>query len=168
MIDPKNYYDHHDGPTEPRKKTMWNHIEREITPGRSPMLIIADRRSFYFGIAAAVILYCAGIGVFHVVSNAFQQSRPDVMKVDRAVQTAITALEQAMPAVLTTVREEPVRERLNSRFAQLKMIDAAIVEAQQESNSADLSPMSRSTLRELYSLKLKILQQMIEQGEIGL
>lgn len=166
MIDPKNYYDDHRGPTEPRKKSMWSNIEREIAPGRSPMLMIADRRSFYFGIAAAVVLYCAGVGVFHVVSDAFRKARPDIIKVDDAFQSAITALEQVVPTVLTSAKQEPVRERLNSRIDQLRMIDEAIAAMKLETHGSDLSPMNRASLRDLYSLKLKILQQMLEQGEI--
>jgi hypothetical protein len=166
MIDPKTFYNPHDDPTERQKAKIWNAVAGAIAFRRTPLLMIADRRSFFYGIAAAVIVYLAGVGLYHQVKETIDRTQPAVVQVDYAYQSAITALERAVPAVLTSAKPEPVRERLRSRYDQLRMIDGAILEMKKEANGADLSAMSRSTMRDLYSMKLKILQQMIEQGEL--
>ena len=61
-----------------------------------------------------------------------------------------------------------LEEILSTREDQLRSLDAAIVDLKNEVNGHDLSPLKRARLRQLYSLKLRVIQEMIEQGEIEL
>lgn len=166
MIDPNKFYTENDSPSSVQNRRMWQTIALSIKPQRTQVFMIADVRSFCYGIAATVILYFAGIGAYHFVSQTIDNARPTTVKVDDAYQSAITALEKVMPVVQTAASQDNLREKLHSRVDQLRMIDEAILAARKEEAASGFTIAHRSTVRDLYSMKLKILQQMIEQGEI--
>ena len=52
-----------------------------------------------------------------------------------------------------------------ARLAQVRKIDEAIGALRSTTGDGDLSPLLQRRLRQLYSLKLQALQQLIENGE---
>jgi hypothetical protein len=169
MIEPRQFYTPNDLPPPASKKRMWQGIKREISPRRASLLFIADRRSFAYGMAAMVLLYLATVGGVTVVKQLVERAQPAELKVDGAYESAISAFERVMPSVVATASKTPPEPgRLASRQEQLRLLDAAISDLRRQTNGVDLSPLTRERLRQLYSIKLQILQQMIEQGEIEL
>ncbi|HEY4612601.1 MAG TPA: hypothetical protein VII11_06430 [Bacteroidota bacterium] len=169
MIDPKNVYRQDDVPTGKERQNMWRAIEQGIAPSRTPLFFIHDRRSFVYGIAAAFVLYFASLGAWQVVKQNIEDQQPAEIKVDQAYRSAIGALEQVLPVATPMVHDtSDASGALSARQQQLLLLDAAIAELRKETGTTDLSPVKRARLRQLYSLKLQILQQMIEHGEIEL
>ena len=116
-----------------------------------------------------VLLYLATIGGVTVVRQLIESAQPSELKVDGAYQSAISAFERVMPSVVATASKTlPASGELASRQEQLRLLDDAISDLRRQTNGTDLSPLTRERLRQLYSLKLQILQHMIEQGEIEL
>jgi hypothetical protein len=169
MTEPRKFYAPNDLPTPESKRRMWHHIERHISPRRTSLLFVADKRSFAYGMAAMVILYLATVGGVTVLRQLVERTQPAELKVDGAYQSAISAFERVMPSVMATAsKTAPASARLASRQEQLRLLDATINDLRRQTNGTDLSPLTRERLRQLYSMKLQILQQMIEQGEIEL
>ncbi|MGH2568425.1 MAG: hypothetical protein ACRDGA_08810 [Bacteroidota bacterium] len=169
MIDPMEIYKDDDLPTGRERKQMWRAIEKGIAPARTPMFFIHDRGSFAYGIAAAFVLYFASLGAWQVVTQNIEERQPAELKVDQAYRSAIGALEKVLPvAISSQPAEENGSGKLTARQQQLQLLDEAIIQLRRETGVNDLSPVMRARLLQLYSLKLQILQEMIEQGEIEL
>jgi len=169
MITPQQFYGANDLPDGKTSKRIWRGITREIAPHHGLFFFVEDRRSFAYGFGAALLFYLASVGAFQVARDAIEGSQPAVVKIDRAYQSAIDQFERVVPAVIVHAPQTPqATDQLSSRTEQLHLIDGAIRELRQQTNGNDISPITRERLRQLYSAKLQILQQMIEQGEIGL
>ncbi len=169
MINPEQFYGSGDTPSHERRRKMWNTIEEEIIGKKKSFLFIPDRISFVYGIAASVILYFTAIGVASTVRNAVADSKPEVVRLDEAYRSAIEQFERVVPlSVASSMQDEERATYLSSRKAQLQKLDNAINELRQETRNADLSPLKQKRLRQLYSLKLRVLQEMMENGEIEL
>ncbi|MBM4162797.1 MAG: hypothetical protein FJ217_17105 [Ignavibacteria bacterium] len=169
MITPQKYYIPDELPNRRSKKRIWQGIKREIAPHRGLFFFIEDKRSFAYGFAAAVLLYLASVGAFQVARNAIETAQPPVVKIDRAYRSAIDEFERVVPAVAAYAPQTPqASAQRSSRTEQLRLVDDAIHELRQQTNGNDISPITRERLRQFYGAKLLILQQMIEQGEIGL
>ena len=169
MINPNNMYREDDFPTGEERNSMWRKIEKSIAPVRTPIFFIHDRRSFVYGIAAAFVLYFASFGAWQAVKQQMEGDLPVEIKVDQAYRSAIGALEEVIPVALphqqTTPQDSGI---LSARQQQLQLLDTAIINLRKETGANDLSPVLRARLRQLYSLKLQVLQHMIEHGEIEL
>ncbi len=162
----KGFYGPMDDPSDETKEHMWHTIESSIRGKRLAAPFIADRRSFFYGIAASIILMFTSVGVYTVISNIVSASRPESIRLDSAYESAIRQFEGFVPAVTSV--EPDKRGILSTSKEQLQSLDAAIAGVKNDLNGHDLSPLKRSTLRQLYSMKLHLIQQMIEQGEIEL
>jgi hypothetical protein len=132
-------------------------------------MLVNDRRSFLYGMAATVLLGLALVGAWTIAQQAFENSRPQPLRLEEAYVSAIHEFELVVPSVdVNTAQYSRDTGQLSQRHAQLRLVDAAITELRRQTNGTDLSPMKRERLRDLYSRKLQILQQMIEEGEIEL
>jgi len=69
---------------------------------------------------------------------------------------------------VTNADRPQVTGQLRDRQQQLTLINVAIANLRKETNGKDLSPLKRERLRGLYSQELRILQEMIEEGDIEL
>lgn len=169
MIKPDRFYKKEDNPTNQSKIRMWNDIIRELPKRKGSLLHIPDKRSFIYGIAALFILYFAALGVMGTIKQTIEQSQPQVVKVDKAYQSAIREFEKIAPHVkYTTAANRTGQDYASLRQEQLDNLDATIESLRKETPSGDLSPLLQTRLRQLYSMKLQILQDMIENGEITL
>ncbi|HTY38361.1 MAG TPA: hypothetical protein VMH23_14680 [Bacteroidota bacterium] len=168
MIDPKEFYDENEIPGRKSQDAMWRSIERSTLRPRA-YAFIQDGRSFVFGMAASVILGLALFGSWTLARQVMENSQPTPLKLERAYVSAIREFERVVPAATTNIAERPsLAGQLQSRQEQLKLINSAIAALRDETGGRDLSPLKREKLRGLYSQELKILQEMIEEGEIEL
>jgi hypothetical protein len=169
MINPEQFYGSGDIPSPERRRNMWNKIEEEVIDKKKSFLFIPDRISFVYGIAASVILYFTAIGVTSTLRNAVADSRPEVVRLDEAYRSAIEQFERVVPLSISNASQDEQRTSyLSARKAQLQKLENAINELKRETSGADLSALKQKRLRQLYSLKLQVLQEMIENGEIEL
>jgi hypothetical protein len=169
MIDPGKFYTHNDLPDRPAKARMWQNIKKEIQPSKHLPLYVVDKRSFIWGVAASVIIYFTSVGIYATVKQSLQNSQPQVVKFDAAYQSAINEFERVVPQTVSNSAADPnAKNYISVRKEQLSKIDDAITGLRSESAGADLSSLKQKKLRELYSMKLKVLQEMIENGEIEL
>jgi hypothetical protein len=131
--------------------------------------MIPDQRSFLYGVATSIIIYLSSVGIYHLISGIEERSQPMVIRLDEAYMSAISGFERVMPAIATAkAQSSQSLDQINGREVQLKLLDEAIEELRREINHRDISPLKRARLRNLYSIKLQILQKMIEQGDIEL
>ncbi|HAL57216.1 MAG TPA: hypothetical protein DCP63_12295 [Bacteroidetes bacterium] len=170
MIRPDEFYKPDEHLDRPTKRRIWISIQKRIPAKRPLLFFINDRRSFAYGMAATVLVYLASVGAITVARRTIENAQPTAIQVDKAYQTAISEFERFVPSVASapSYNQIPKQGELVARNDQLRMLDEAIVALRNETNGNDVSPMKRSRLRQLYSMKLHILQQMIEQGEIEL
>ncbi len=169
MITPDKFYSKEYHTTHDSKIRMWKNISRELLKRKGSFLHIPNKRSFFYGIAASFILYFTALGVVGTIKQTIEQSQPQVVKVDKAYQSAIREFEKIAPRVkYTTAANRSGQDYASVRKEQLDNLDATIESLRKETPSGDLSPLLQTRLRQLYSMKLQILQDMIENGEITL
>jgi hypothetical protein len=169
MINADQFYSRDDMPDRATQNRIWQKIRKKIHPEKHSLLLIPDRRSFLYGVAASLILYLTGVGMFHEISNALERSQPADVRLDRAYTTAIKEFERVVPIATPAVKEsQQTIGRKKILEEQLQLIDQAIGEIRLETNHSDYSSIKRARLRELYSMKLQVLQRMVEEGDIEL
>ena len=169
MIEPGHFYSDEDEPGKSRKLAMWKSIERSSRVLRPQTVFVADRRSFLYGMAATIVLGLSITGAWSLARRAMEDAQPTPLRLEQAYVSAIQEFERVVPAVTTKTADRPqFAGQLRSRQEQLSLINTAIAELRRETNVKDLSPLKRERLRGLYSQELKILQEMIEEGEIEL
>jgi hypothetical protein len=169
MIKPEDFYTPNELPNKQSTNAMWQSIRRSSSRDRTEPMLVKDRRSFLYGMAATVLLGLALVGAWTIARQTFENSQPQPLRLEQAYVSAIHEFERVMPSVnVNTVQYSRGAGQLSQRHAQLRLVDAAITELRRQTNGTDLSPLKRERLRDLYSKKLQILQQMIEEGEIEL
>lgn len=169
MITPDEFYTRGELPSTEGRERMWSSIEAEIRTRKRSLLFIPDRRSFVYGIAASILIYFTAVGVYTTVRNAIVSAQPEAIRLDEAYQSAIEQFERIVPAVTSNGPVDERRENLlTMRKEQLNKLNEAINELKRETLANDVSPLKQKRLRNLYSMKLQVLQDMIENGEIEL
>jgi hypothetical protein len=154
---------------KPTRQRMWSAIRREIHPPRAAMFAIGDLRSFCYGGIAAALLYFAGVGLVATVRERANDAKPRAVRLDEAYQSAIEDFEKIVPAMATGGATAPNGgSYVEGRKQQLASISAAIAALKSEMQLGDLSPLKQQRLRQLYGMKLTVLQQLIDQGEFEL
>jgi len=119
--------------------------------------------------AAALLIFFSAAGIISTIWNAFERSQPHAVKLDAAYTTAIREFEKIVPDVIVSKTDSAgTTDLISVRRDELNNLDAAIQRLQTDAISGDLSPLRQRRLRQLYSMKLNILQEMIENGEIAL
>jgi hypothetical protein len=162
MISPDQVYDSTDVPGDGTRKRLWRGVRKGLKPGRASFLRIPERRSFLYGMAASLILYFSAVGLLSTVSGALEGSRPHDVRLDEAYMSAIRELEKVMPTA------SAAGEYVAARRIQLSTLDDAIGVLWKEAQLGDLSPLKQQRLRQLYGMKIQILQSVIEKGSITL
>jgi hypothetical protein len=169
MIEPRDFYTAGDVPNNRSKEAMWHSVQRSTSSLRPQSMLIRDRRSFMYGMAASIVLGLALVGAWTVARQALENAQPTPLRLEQAYVSAIQEFERVVPSVTVKSADRSQRAgQLRDRQQQLALINAAIADLRKETNGKDLSPLKRQGLRGLYSQELKILQEMIEEGEIEL
>lgn len=164
MIRPEDFYEQEGTLNEGDRRRIWKGIRRSLPAGRHPLLFITDARSFFYGMAAAVLLGFALLGGMQAVRLV--QDPPETRLV-LAYQSAISQFEAVVP-VSTGAPGQAQSGQVQSWKNQLVLVDAAIVVLRLDIRENGPSPVKQTKLRELYALKLQVLQTMIENGGIEL
>jgi hypothetical protein len=165
MID--RFYAEGEQPTPDQRKRMWHAVRRDASGKRSRLMFIPDARSFAYGIAASVLMYFSAVGVVSTVRNSIAGAAPEAVRLDEAYQSAIEQFERVVPRLVAST-DAKARPAIAEREAELSRMNAAIAELRLATGEGDLSPLKQRRLRQLYSLKLQVLQAMIENGEVEL
>lgn len=172
MIDPEEFYQRSDNPSPDSRRRMWHAIEGRIGLRSAPLLVL-ERRSFILGMAASVVILLAGLGAVSGVGRLIDNARPESVRVDRVYTSAISQFEDLTERLTpaSAIQEtapalQSRRDRFLSRQEELQSLDSGIEQLRADVRAGELSPVSRAQLRDLYSRKLIVLLDMIEQGEI--
>jgi hypothetical protein len=168
MIDHSKFYDDSDTPDQARKQLLWSRIHGTISTRRNTSIIRFHRRSFVWGLAASILFMLATVGAYASWKFLDERNQPRPLKLDRAYQSAIREFECVAFSETQAGGVKRQTDERAIRSEQLSQLDAAITRLRNETSGRDLSPLVQSRLRSLYSLKLQILQQMIEQGDLEL
>lgn len=168
MIDPKSFYPEHDRPDEKTREQVWSGIARSLPQQQMLFIPRMERRSFLYGMAASFIIFFTGLGMVTVYKNIVELSQPTEIKTDKAYQSAIKAFENVLLSSGPSSVRSDKDDIASLRALQLQYLNNAIEELRREMGMNDLSPLKRQRLNQLYTLKLNMLQDMIQQGELQL
>ena len=169
MMDKSKFYSNDDSPTKKQQKEIWNGINRNINPRKKAFFHISDMRSFYYGVAASFVFIFASIGVYTTAKNVLYNMKPEEVKLDNAYQSAIHEFQKVVPSFeFASQKSENVKSFVNMKEEQLRFIDENISLIKSETGTTDLSPLKQIHLRQLYAAKLKVLQEIIDKGEIDI
>lgn len=168
MIDPKQFYSEEDHPDTETKKNIWEGISKRIFRSNRASMFTFDRKSFVYGMAASFILMFTMVGMYSTFKQIVEHSQPQEIKTDKAYRSAIQEFESVVSSSNTTHASDGKDHLSSVRKTRLTYLNGAIDELRQDLNSHDLSPLKRQRLRELYNLKLTLLQEMLQKGDIDL
>lgn len=160
-----DFYKPSDSPSQGQRQKMWRAVEAATRQQAALVFAIRDRRSFLYGMAAAILMAFSCIGIYSVLTTALQSREPAELRFDAAYRSAIQEFESVLP---TATRDDAGDSVNLIKRQQLALIDAAVRELREDIARTDLSPLKRSRLRQLYSMKLRVLQEIIAQGDIEL
>lgn len=166
MINKDEFY-MENNPDNKTKNRIWKNIEKEIKPDRNTIFNLHKLPGFYYGMASAVVLFFSLYGVFSFGKGVLYQMKPEELKLNTAYQSAIQEFEKVVPAAVTTGNYYE-RDRISAKMEELNQIETAILELRKETHNNDLTTLKQLHLRQLYITKLKILLEIIEQGEVKL
>lgn len=164
---PEHFYRDDDHPSRHAKARMWAAISKSTKQSRI-VFTVRDSRSFFAGMAAAAVLLLSGSGLYSLVNQFVESRQPKEVRFDDAYRSAIKEFENILPSPVQVSSVETNSGRLQSRLEHLALIDSAITELRADIARTDLSPVKRSRLRQLYSMKLQVLQDIIQQGDMEL
>lgn len=167
MIEKEKYYQTNELPDAETRRQIWKNIEKNIKPARATFLNIQDSRSFYFGMAASVVLIFFVIGFYTSAKALLYEFKPEEIKLNTAYQSAINEFEKVVPSVVSNIPTTSIkRSVVASKMEELNYINNAIEELRKENLNHDLSPLKQMSLRQLYINKLQTLQDILMQGDV--
>ena len=166
MIDKKDFYEPDESISPSVKKELWKNINSSITPQKEKSFWSFEYRSFAFGMAATVILFFTFIGVKSTVSNFIYENKSYNEKINNSYQEVIGSFEKTLPLILAN-KERSIKldDILSEKTEELKVINYAINEFKDNSNSIENSPIKEERIRKLYRMKLEIINDIIELEE---
>ena len=163
-MNPEQYYTKDDHPSSAARGRMWKNISAK-TQIPAPVLSIRDRRSFLYGMAASFLLILSVAGLISIVEKTMNANQPVEVRFDNAYRSAIAEFEDVLPSITSPSTTNTQADFLKVKQQQLDLIDQAIRDLRSSIARTDLSPVKQSRLRQLYSLKLQVLQDLLEHGD---
>lgn len=161
MIDKKDFYDNNDSPDSGTRSRIWKNVKREIDERKQPHYKI-DFRSFAFGMAAAVILFFTFIGVRTTFLNYMENTKPIDERINQVYLETINKFENKLPIILADrKRSVKLDDMIDVQQEELQSINEAIKDLKSYKESFDQSPIKQRRLRELYKMKLEIINEII-------
>jgi hypothetical protein len=155
------FYKKSDSPDFKTRLRMWNSVRREIRKEKQSYYGL-DFRSFSLGMAAAVILFFSFIGIRSTVLNFIESKRPLDERINRVYDETIDKLENKLPMVLSGKKKSVnVDDLIEVQLEGLESINDAIVDLKLNQDSYNQSPVKQRRLRELYKMKLEIINAII-------
>lgn len=160
-----NFYDDEDMPSETAKKRMWSSIKSSL-PNKKVTVLTFHRRSFVYGMVSSVVLFLCAMGVYTSYERFVSSSEQPDIKTNKAYQVAIKEFERAVPT--SDIENNSGAEILEERKKHIALIDEEIVNVHKELSLPHEAELRQSELRRLYRMKLSILLNMVENGEMEL
>jgi len=160
-----NFYDDEDLPNESAKKRMWISIKSSL-PHKKVTILTFDRRSFIYGMVSSVVLFLCAMGAYSTYEQLAGNNEQLQVKANTAYQVAIKEFERAVPTAVT--KNSTNEEILEERKKHIALIDEEIGHIYKEFSSPDQAEIRQNKLRRLYRMKLSILLNMVENGEMEL
>ena len=163
MISPDQFYSEEDNPLSNQKEKVWKKINSEF---KSKSLFEGlDFRSYSFGIATAVIIFFAVIGLISIVDYLDETREPEIVKLNETYSHALAKLEELTKTKKNYTRETNLDELMAVKKENLRGIDRAIIETNLNDGDDDISYLRQLHLLELYRIKLKLIEDIIIMGE---
>ncbi len=144
------------------KSRIWRNVKRDLRPERKSLLSVIEFRSFAIGMAAAVILFFTVVGVETTLSGYIESKRPVTQKINNVYSETIDRFEKTLPIVSVDASASTKDQRLIPvKMEELRTIDEAIKIFKDDQGKNDNSPLKQTKLRELYKMKLQLLNELL-------
>ena len=166
MKQEKDFYEKNDYPGSFQKRKLWKNISKEVFKNYSAEVNFIDWKSFSFGIAAAVIIFFASVGIYTVVNNITEQQKPQIVHLTEAYKSTVARLEKILPERIKMDQTVNIDEQILPKKEKLVYVNEAINELQNEYNKNDYSKLKLERLYSLYKMKMEILEEIIAMEEI--
>lgn len=162
MIDKNKFYDDNELPDFKTRKKIWGFVKEEIKNEKKILFHQIELRSFSLGLAAAVVMFFTFIGAKTTIQKFIDNSQPINSKINDVYLEAINNFEKSLPVILADKKNSVELDNVISvRQEQLATIDNAIEDFNNSQESFDQSPVKQKRLRELYKMKLEVLNEII-------
>jgi hypothetical protein len=166
MISKREFYKKNDVPGSFGKSRMWNNIRKELISNYLAGDNSIEWRSFFYGIAAAVILFFTLVGFYTVLDTVSDNQKPQIVHITEAYRNTAAKLESIIPEKLMSDQSVDIDEQLLPKKEKLIYVNEAISDLQTEYNKNDYSKLKLQRLYSLYKMKLEILEEIIAMEDI--
>lgn len=166
MIHEKDFYGKNDFPGNYQKRKLWKNISKEVFKNNSVEVNFVDWKSFSFGIAVAVIVIFASVGIYTVINTITENQKPQIVHLTEAYRSSVARLENILPERIKKDQTVDIDEQILPKKEKLVYVNEAISELQKEYNKNDYSKLKLERLYSLYKMKLEILEEIISMEEI--
>ncbi len=166
MKQQNKFYERNESPDSELSKKMWNEIEKNIISNRKEFNFTIERKSFTIGFSAAAIFVLIIFNLYAFLSNIAFNNEPEIMKINRTYSKTISRMEILLPASLFDENQSiNLDEQLVANLENLNGVNQAINELYSDFSSQDLSLIKQERLRNLYKMKLDVLESLILMEE---
>ncbi|MCF8242379.1 MAG: hypothetical protein K9J16_13425 [Melioribacteraceae bacterium] len=160
MIDPQKFYKDDQNIPSKKRREIWRNISNRLPKGESSINSFIHKQSFALGFAFSLLLILSAIGLYSVI-NSINISKGENEIINNTYSAAINEFERSLPIILSSKNMSmETSQILEARKEQLDFIDSAIDEMRSESPNYIEEKQKR--LRDLYRMKLKIIDNIIE------
>lgn len=166
MIRKEKFYDDNEKLRLSRKKKIWNNVNQYIS-NQPKSVIHMDWKSFAMGIAATILFLFTGYGIFSSVESLIYNQQPDYIKVNNIITSFTDDLETQVNQIHKPSGNIPISidDYISSRKEKLENINYGIKDIRTELNTVSDSEMKHKKLRELYLMKLSVIEEIINIEE---
>lgn len=164
-IKPEDFYDNTDYPAPGAKERVWQEIVPHVRT-ESRGFNFFEVRSFAFGFAAAVISFFFLTGVYFTAQKLLSREKPQNIILSETYSKAVDNFERALPVVIEkSDKETIVDELITVKREELDTLSFAIKSLKNELGSEHTSDIKYQRLVNLYRMKLKIIDSILELEE---
>lgn len=161
-LKPENFYSPEDYPRKDAGDRIWTNINAEISPQRN-FRYHFDFRNFAFGFAAAIVGFFFMVGIYFSAEKILSGDKPQNIILSETYSRAVDNFERALPVVLEEKKgETEVDELINVRREELDTLTSAIKMLKSEIKVNSSSDIKYQRLIDLYRIKMKIIDSILE------
>ncbi len=161
-INPDEFYSKDDNIPGKLKQDTWNSIKSELAEEQKSWF---QWRSFAFGFAAPVIILFMLIGVSTTYKFFTAEPKLPDMEVSEAYIRAAGQFEKVLPKIREKAREVSIDDRISARFEELDTLNVAISDLKYEITQNSYNKVKTNRLKDLYRMKLEIINRILELEE---
>ncbi|GJQ62400.1 MAG: hypothetical protein SCALA702_14530 [Melioribacteraceae bacterium] len=161
-LKPESFYTSDSYPSDGAKDKMWRNINNEIQSGKN-FGFQFDFRNFAIGFGAAIVVFFFFTGVYFSAEKILSNDKPQNLILSETYSRAVDNFERALPVVLEEKKSETeVDELINVRREELDTLTSAIQMLKTEIKSSSSSDIKYQRLIDLYRMKMKIIDSILE------